>query len=141
MREHDLLGLAVGALDVAAQQQVELLVGAAELDVGAHRDRVVALEQRVEQLEHRDRLAAAVALGEVVALEQLGDGGGAREPEELLGAHVEPLAVAAHLDPLGSGSRILTPAPGTSAALASISSPGSTGRAFERPLGSPTRAV
>ena len=30
-----LLGLAVGALDVAAEQQVERLVGAAELDVGA----------------------------------------------------------------------------------------------------------
>ena len=34
-RQHRLLGLPVGALDVAAQQQVELLVGAAQLDVGA----------------------------------------------------------------------------------------------------------
>ena len=49
--EDHLLGLTVGALDVAAQQQVELLVGAAELDVGPHRDRVVALEHRVQQLQ------------------------------------------------------------------------------------------
>ena len=36
-RQHGLLGHAVGALDVAAEQQVEGLVGAAELDVGARR--------------------------------------------------------------------------------------------------------
>ena len=57
-RQDALLRLAVGALDVAPEQQVERLVGAAELDVGAHRDRVVALHQRVEQLEDRDRRAA-----------------------------------------------------------------------------------
>ena len=34
-RQDHLLGLAVGALDVAPEQQVERLVGAAELDVGA----------------------------------------------------------------------------------------------------------
>ncbi len=36
-RQDRLLGLAVGALDVAAEQQVEGLVGAAELDVGLDR--------------------------------------------------------------------------------------------------------
>ena len=51
-------GCAVGALHVAAEQQVEGLVGAAELDVGLDRDRVVALHQRIEQLEHRDRRRA-----------------------------------------------------------------------------------
>ena len=56
-RQDRLLGLAVGALDVAAEQQVERLVGAAELDVGVDRDRVVALQQRVQRLEDRDRLA------------------------------------------------------------------------------------
>ena len=91
-RQHALLGLSVGALDVAREQQVEGLVGAAELDVGAHRDRVVALHERVEQLEDRDRLRGGEALGEVVALEQLGDGGRPRQAEELLHAHVEPLA-------------------------------------------------
>ncbi len=61
-RQDRLLGLAVGALDVAPEQKVELLVGAAELDVGAHRHRVIALQQRVEQLEHRDRLAAPTSV-------------------------------------------------------------------------------
>ena len=56
-RQRDLLGLPVGALDVAAEQQVELLVGPSELDVGLHRHGVVALHERIEQLEDRDRLA------------------------------------------------------------------------------------
>ena len=103
--EHRLRPLAVGLLDVAREEEVELLVGAAQLHVGAHRHRVVALQQRVEQLEDRDRPAAGVALGEVVALEQLGDGRGAREPEQVLHRHVEPLAVAANLGPLGVEDR------------------------------------
>ena len=93
----DLLGLAVRALDVAAQQEVELLVRAPELHVGAHRDRVVALHERIEQLQHGHGLARGEALGEVVALEDLRDGGRARETEELLHGHVEPLGVEAHL--------------------------------------------
>src|ERR1700712_5757574 len=42
--------------------------------VGADRDGVVGLHERIEQLEDRDRLLRRVALGEVVALEQLGNG-------------------------------------------------------------------
>ena len=84
--QHHLLRLAVGGLDRAAHQQVEGLVGAAELDVGVDRHRVVALEHRVEQLEQRDRLVGGEALGEVVALEQLRDGGVADEPEQRLHA-------------------------------------------------------
>ena len=88
-RQDRLRRLAVGGLHVAAEQQVELLVGAAELDVGLDRDRVVALEHRVEQLERRDRLRVGHPLGEVVALEQAGD----REPPhqvEELGARHRP---------------------------------------------------
>ncbi len=77
-RQRDLLVDPVGALHVAPEQEVELLIGAAELDVGAHGDRVVGLHERIEQLEDRDRLARRVALGEVVALEQLRDGRRAR---------------------------------------------------------------
>ena len=84
-----------------AEQQVEGLVGAAELDVGAHGDRVVALHERIEQLEDRDRRLRRPALGEVVALEQLGDGRRARQAEEVLHAHVQPLGVEAHLEQLG----------------------------------------
>jgi hypothetical protein len=102
-RQDRLLGLAVGALDVAPEQQVELLVGAAELDVGVHGDRVIALQQRVEQLEHRDRLACREAFGEVVALEQLRDRRRAQQREQLDHRHVQPLAVAPHLQQLGIG--------------------------------------
>jgi hypothetical protein len=40
-------------LQVAAHQQVELLVGAAQLQVALQRHRVVALHQRVQELVHR----------------------------------------------------------------------------------------
>ena len=81
--EDHLLGLTVGSLDVATQQQVELLIGPAELDIRLDRDGVVSLHDRIEQLEHRDRLARGEALGEVVALEQLRDGGRAQQREQL----------------------------------------------------------
>ena len=96
-RQDRLRLLAVRLLDVAPQQQVELLVGPPQLDVGVDRHRVVSLEQRIEQLEYRDRLLRCVALREVVALEELRHRRGAREPEELLHLHREPLAVEAHL--------------------------------------------
>ncbi len=96
-REHGLLGLSVGTLDLAREQQVEGLVGAPELDVGVDHHRVVALQQRVEQLEHRDRARGGHPLGEVVALEQLRDGGHAYEREQLAHRHVQPLAVAPQL--------------------------------------------
>ena len=48
----DLRLLAVRALQLAAHQQVERLVGAAELDVGLDRHRVVPLQQRVQELHH-----------------------------------------------------------------------------------------
>ena len=70
MRDHGLRSLAVVALDLARHQQVEGLIGAADLDVRAQRDRVVGLRERIQQLVNRDRLVRGVALREVVALEQ-----------------------------------------------------------------------
>ena len=70
---HDLRLLAGLLLEVAAHQQVEQLVGAAELHVGLDLDGVVRLEQRVEELHQRDRGPPSLALGEVVALEHPGD--------------------------------------------------------------------
>ena len=65
------------------------------------------LEQRVEELHHRDRRAAGVALGEVVALEHAGDGGARREAQHVLDVHgAEPLGVAADLEALGAKSRM-----------------------------------
>src|SRR2546429_5309320 len=51
-------------------QQIELLIGAAQLHVRAHGDRVVALRERIEKFMDRDGLAALVALGEVIALQE-----------------------------------------------------------------------
>ena len=61
--------LAVVPLHLAADQQVEFLVGPAQLDVRLQRHRVVSLRQRIQELVDRDRLAALVALGEIVALQ------------------------------------------------------------------------
>ncbi len=92
--------LAVGGLDVAAEEQVELLVGPPQLDVGLDRDRVVALQQRVEQLERGDRRAGGEPLLEVVALDQAGDRGLRQQAEQLLRRHPQPLAVEADLGAL-----------------------------------------
>ena len=81
------------------EQQVELLVGAAELDVGVDRDRVVALQQRVEQLEHRDRLAARrSAWRSRRARAAARRWSCAASAEQVRHRHVEPLAVAADLE-------------------------------------------
>jgi hypothetical protein len=93
--------LAVLGLQVAAHQQVELLVGAAQLQVALERHRVVALHQRVEELVHRDGGAALEALGEVVALHHAGHGVLGRQLDHAARAQrVAPLAVVAHLGPV-----------------------------------------
>ena len=86
------------ALQLAAHQQVEFLVGAAELDIGLERDRVVALRQGIQQLVHRDRLLFHEALVEVLALQHLRDGELRGQADDAFVAQlVEPLAVEAHL--------------------------------------------
>ena len=79
-RQNHLRLEAVGRHDLAAREQVVELVGAAELDVGLDRHRVVGLHQRVEELGDGDRLVRGEALGEVVALEDAGDRGRPRQP-------------------------------------------------------------
>ena len=74
------------ALQLAADEQVELLVGASQLDVGLEGHRVVALRQRIEELVHGDRLALAVALGKIVALEHARDRVSGCEPDHAVGA-------------------------------------------------------
>jgi len=68
-RQDALRLLAVFLLQVSAHQQVELLVGTAEFQVGLQRHRVVALHQRVQQLVDGDRAAGAETLCKVVTLE------------------------------------------------------------------------
>ena len=94
--------LAIVLLHLASDQQVELLVGATEFDVGAHRHRIVSLHQRIEEFVNRDRLVRPVALAEIVALEHARDGGGRRELDHAGGAErVAPLRVEANLGLLG----------------------------------------
>ena len=98
--ERDLRLLPVGLLHLAAHEEVVELVGAAELDVGLHRHRVVRLHDRVQELRHRDRRLLGEALGEVVALEQPGDGRRPRQPDDLRVVELaEPLAVEPDLRP------------------------------------------
>ena len=60
--------LAVLLLQVAAHQQVELLVGAAQFQIALERDTVIALHQRVQEFVHADRHARGEAVVEIVAL-------------------------------------------------------------------------
>ena len=73
-------------LQLAAEQDVEGLIGAAELDVGADLDRVVRLHERIEELVDADRRAVAIALGEVVALEHARHGALRAETDHVLEA-------------------------------------------------------
>jgi len=83
---------------VAAHQQVELLVGAAQLDVALQGHRVVALHQRVEELVHADRLAGLEALGKVVALHHARHGVPGGQLDHAARAQgVRPFAVVAQL--------------------------------------------
>jgi hypothetical protein len=72
-RQHDLRFLPGALLEMPAHDQVEELVGAAELDVSAHFHRVETLQQRIQELHQRDRHTARVTLREVVAFEHARD--------------------------------------------------------------------
>ena len=63
-----------GPLQLTADEEIELLVGAPELHVGPHGDRIVTLAQGVQQLMDPDGLATAVALLEVVPFQHPGNG-------------------------------------------------------------------
>jgi len=55
-------------LQLAANQQIEFLVGATQFQVGLQRHRVVALHQGIQEFMHGDGHAALEALGEIVTL-------------------------------------------------------------------------
>ncbi len=55
-------------LQMAADEEIELLIGSSELDIRLQRHRVVPLKERVEKLVNGDGTVGLVALGEVVAL-------------------------------------------------------------------------
>ncbi|OPZ90551.1 MAG: hypothetical protein BWY73_01295 [candidate division TA06 bacterium ADurb.Bin417] len=96
-----LLLLAVDLLDRPAGQQVEFLLGGADLDVALQGDRVVALEQRVEELLERDRVAARVTAAEIFPLQHLGHREGGRRLDDVRkGQLAEPVGVVDELDPV-----------------------------------------
>ena len=72
-RHHDLRRQIEARHDVAADVQVEELIGAAELDVRTERDGVERLHQRIQKLVHGDGLSAVVPLAELAPLEHLRD--------------------------------------------------------------------
>ena len=119
---------AVGLHDLAPGEQVVELVGAAELDVRLDRDRVVGLHERVEKLRDRDRLAARRSacakssrsrIRATVIVR-------ARRTTSAYESFDEPLAVEAHLRPLGVEDRR---SPGRSTASRSCRSPRRRGSA------------
>jgi hypothetical protein len=73
-RHHDHLGLlTLLLLEIAPDQQIEQLVSATELDVGAHLDGVPALHHRVDQLVQSDGRVFGQALLEVFPCQRLRD--------------------------------------------------------------------
>ena len=87
--------------ELTAGEQVEELVTAAHLHVGVDHDRVVGLHHGVEELVQGDGGVARVALREVVALKDAGDGELAGNLEQLAQVHgQDPVAV---VDDLGLG--------------------------------------
>ena len=94
----DLRELPVLLLQGAADEQVEELVGRAQLHVRFQRHRVVPLRQRVEQLVQRDRHLARISLLEVIPLQHARQRVLRRQLDEARRAQrQEPLAVEPHL--------------------------------------------
>src|SRR5512135_304476 len=87
-RQDALRLLPVVLLQLAPDQQVELLIRSAKLHVGLHRHRVIALHEGIEELVHCDRLVGPEALAEIVALEHARDGVACREPNDSLGTEL-----------------------------------------------------
>ncbi|MEJ2482536.1 MAG: hypothetical protein P8049_05315, partial [Gemmatimonadota bacterium] len=101
-QDADLRLLARPFLKRASEQQVELLIGAAELDVGLEGDGVVGLHHRVEELDQGDRPVRRESLGEVVPLEHPGHGVPRRQTQHVLEIEErEPLAVASDFREIG----------------------------------------
>ena len=85
--QHHLRLLPVRALQFASHQQIELLVGPAELHVSFERDGVVSLHQRIQQLVHRNRLLILKAFVKVFALQKLRHRVLRGQPHKLVRAH------------------------------------------------------
>ena len=100
-RQRYLGGMPLLLLQVAAEQEVEELLGAAQFDIGPDLDGVLALHQGVEVFVERNRLAALEAIGEVLAGRELGDRDLAHQVEDVQERpFAEPVAIVVDLGPL-----------------------------------------
>ncbi len=96
--QHALRLLAVFLLQVTPHQQVKFLVGAAQLQVGLERHRVVALHQRVQKFMHGNRRAGLEAVVKIVALHHPRHGKFGRQLDHAGRAQrLTPFAVVANL--------------------------------------------
>ena len=94
MRKHCWGTLAHHGLELASDEEVEFLVGAAEFHVGLDGDGVVGLEEGVEEFGYGDGAIGLVAAGEVVSFEELGEGEAAGEGQNVgEGELAEPFAL------------------------------------------------
>src|SRR5207247_3764939 len=88
-------------LELAAREYVEQLVCPADLDVGFDGDRVVCLQQRVQDVLDRDRRLLFEALAELLAREHLLRGETRRETDDVAEPELsEPLALHDDADAL-----------------------------------------
>ena len=69
--EDRLRWLADHLLQLAAREDIEELIGPAELDIGRDRDRVIGLQERIEQILDRDRRLLLDALSKLLARQHL----------------------------------------------------------------------
>ena len=97
---HDRLrGLTRPFLEITPHEQVEQLVGAADLDVGLDGNRVGPLQQRVHELDQRYRFLIAPSTGEVLPVHQTRHGDLGRHLEHICHVHrTEPFRVATNLE-------------------------------------------
>src|SRR5213594_1254278 len=72
-RQDALLRLTIVPLELAPHQQIELLVGPPEFNVGFHRHRIVALHEWVKKLVDGDGLPGRITFAKIVALEHARD--------------------------------------------------------------------
>ena len=137
----DLRGLIPRALELPPHEQVEELIGPPQLDVGLHRDRVVALQERVHELHDRDRTAVRVALAAKSSRSSIR----ATVYEDVNRSTASMSIRSSHSELYRTSSRSLdTISPNCSrsrSAYALTTSLSSRGRVSDFPDGSPTRAV
>jgi hypothetical protein len=100
--EDDLLGHIFGLLHIAADEDIEELVGAAEFDIGFDLDGVPALHDGILDFVEADFLFRGEAIFKVIALEHLLHGDAGIEAEDVFVGHFsKPFAI---VNDLGFGA-------------------------------------